>query len=442
MTRPPKHSVAAADRKLVRPLGLYVHIPFCETKCPYCDFNTYSGIEKLIPVYVDALCEELRRWGEVLPGREASTVFFGGGTPSYIPASDLRRVMDILTGAFPLVSVGDTAEVTMEANPGDVTLERAEGWLSAGFNRISMGVQSFDNELLKLLGRRHNAAQAVESFQLLRVAGFENCSLDLMFGLPEQSLAQWQDSLDRAMVLNPEHVSLYGLQLEKGTPLEADVRTGRTGRPDDDLAADMYLAAQKTLKAAGFRHYEISNWALPGRESRHNLVYWQNGPYLGVGPGAHSSLFGYRFANMRSPRWYIRSLGIEADVTGLTGPLAIAGSPSRKPEMPGSLPGELQKMVNDGPVDFVEETTPQLDLAETMMMGLRLDTGVSESVFSARFGKSLRDVFAAEIDALRQDGLLDEDETGIRLSAAGKLLGNEVFGRFVVAAEEMDLPLC
>ena len=442
MTRPLENSVDAADQQLIEPLGLYVHIPFCETKCPYCDFNTYSGIEKLIPVYVDALCEELGRWGEVLHGREASTVFFGGGTPSYIPPNDLRRVMDVLTGAFPLVSSGDSAEVTMEANPGDVTLERAEGWLSAGFNRISMGVQSFDDGLLKLLGRRHNAAQAVESFQILRNAGFENCSLDLMFGLPEQSLAQWQDSLDRAMALKPDHVSLYGLQLEKGTPLEADVRTGRTGRPDDDLAADMYLAAQETLVAVGFRHYEISNWALPGRESRHNLVYWQNGPYLGVGPGAHSSLFGYRFANMRSPRWYIRSLGIEADVNGLTGPLAIAGSPPRKPEMPDALPGELRKMVDDGPVDFVEETTPQLDLAETMMMGLRLDTGISEAVFKARFGRSLRDVFASEIDALRQEGLLDEDETGIRLSKAGKLLGNEVFGRFVVAAEEMDLPSC
>ncbi|MDA1297319.1 MAG: radical SAM family heme chaperone HemW [Chloroflexi bacterium] len=417
-------------------MGLYVHIPFCETKCPYCDFNTYSGIEALIPVYVDALCEEARRWAALIPGREAATVFFGGGTPSYIPAGDLRRVMEALSDGFPLV---DGAEVTMEVNPGDATPERAETWLSAGFNRVSMGVQSFDDRLLTLLGRRHNAAQAVESFRLLGGAGFENRSLDLMFGLPEQSLAQWQDSLNQAMALEPDHVSLYGLQLEGGTPLEADVRLGRTARPDDDLAADMYLAAEETLSAAGFRHYEISNWALPGRESRHNLIYWENGPYLGLGPGAHSSLFGYRFADMRSPRWYIRSLGIDPGVAGVTGAaskLALAGSPPRRAELPEVLPDVLRNMVNDGPVDFVEETTPQLELAETMMMGLRLDVGVSEKAFRERFGRSLRDVFATEIDALSNEGLLEADKTGIRLSPAGRLLGNEVFGRFVAAAED------
>jgi oxygen-independent coproporphyrinogen-3 oxidase len=435
LIRPSEVSINADGQSVAEPLGLYVHIPFCETKCPYCDFNTYAGIEKLIPVYVDALCEELRRWGEVLIGWEATTIFFGGGTPSYLPASDLHRVMDALTGEFPLPTGEQAAEITMEANPGDVTLERAENWLSAGFNRISMGVQSFDDGLLKLLGRRHNAAQAVESFQLLRDAGFENRSLDLMFGLPEQSIAQWQDSLDRGMALEPDHVSLYGLQLEVGTPLEADVRMGRTGRPDDDLAADMYLAAEETLGGAGFRHYEISNWALLGRESRHNLVYWRNGPYLGVGPGAHSSLFGYRFANMKSPRWYIRSLGLEPDDESIVGNLAITGSPPRQMELPESGPCELRKMVERGPVDFVEETTPQLDLAETMMMGLRLDSGVSEADFMARFGSSLRDVFTKEIDALRGEGLLEVDETGIRLSATGRLLGNEVFGRFVAAAE-------
>jgi oxygen-independent coproporphyrinogen-3 oxidase len=347
--------------------------------------------------------------------------------------------MASLSEGFPMV---DDAEVTMEVNPGDVTPEKAEIWLSSGFNRVSMGVQSFDDGLLTLLGRRHNAAQAKQSFQLFRDAGFGNCSIDLMFGLPEQSLEQWQDSLDQAMALEPDHVSLYGLQLEGGTPLEADVRLGRTAKPDDDLAADMYLAAQETMASAGFRHYEISNWSKPGRESRHNLIYWENGPYLGVGPGSHSSLFGYRFANMRSPRWYIRSLGIEPDVTGVAsviGKLAVAGSPPKRGKLPDDLPTEFKKMVADGPVDFVEETTPQLELAETMMMGLRLDTGVREESFSARFGKPLRDLFATQIDALCSEGLLIADEVGIRLSPAGKLLGNEVFGRFVEAAENIEL---
>lgn len=427
MTRPDLNTVSGTPD--LAPLGVYVHIPFCETKCPYCDFNTYSGIEKLIPVYTDALCEELRRWGQLLPDRSSGTVFFGGGTPSYIPVPDLARVLETLNSAFPASS---DAEVTLEANPGDVTLEKAEKWLEAGFNRVSMGVQSFDDGLLTLLGRRHHAEQAEASFRLLADAGFQNRSLDLMFGLPAQTLAQWRDSLGRALALEPDHVSLYGLQLEPGTPLEADVRLGRTRRPDDDLAADMYLLAEETFSNAGFRHYEISNWARPGFESRHNLVYWQNGPYLGVGPGAHSSLFGHRFANTRSPRWYMRWLGFEpAEV----GQLALAASTPRRPEPPPTAPEALRRMTENGPVDFIEETTAQLELAETMMMGLRLDAGVSDEAFKARFGRGLRDVFAAEIDSLVNDGLLAGDSEGIRLSAKGRLLGNEVFSRFVAAAE-------
>lgn len=254
-----------------------------------------------------------------------------------------------------------------------------------------------------------------------------------MFGLPGQSLEQWKSSLEQALSLEPDHVSLYGLQLEVGTPLEADVRLGRTEQPDDDLAADMYLIAEEMFAAAGFRHYEISNWALPGRESRHNLVYWQNGPYLGVGPGAHSSLFGHRFANTKSPRWYMRSLGFEPDEVG---PFpALNTSPPKRDLLPGSTPEVIEAMADNGPVDFVEQTTSQLELAETMMMGLRLDTGVSEESFRARFGRSLRDVFASQIDDLISEELLDEDATGIRLSEKGRLLGNEVFGRFVEAAE-------
>jgi oxygen-independent coproporphyrinogen-3 oxidase len=426
MTRPVENLLSSGQQ-----IGVYVHIPFCETKCPYCDFNTYSGIERLIPVYVDALCEELHRWANLFPEHGARTVFFGGGTPSYLPAKDLKQVMAALTCGFPLER---DAEVTLEANPGDVTPERAAGWLEAGFNRVSMGVQSFDDGLLVLLGRRHTAAQAVEAFSVLRSAGFENRSLDLIFGLPQQTMQQWQDSLDQTLELAPNHVSLYGLQIEQGTPLEAFVRTGKVPRPDDDLAADMYLAAREKLASAGFRHYEISNWALPGMESRHNLNYWRNEPYLGVGPGAHSSMLGHRFANMKSPRWYVRSLGFEVPADGL---LNLAGSQPRWPDIPASTPGQLRTMASGGPVDFVEETTPSLELAETMMMGMRLDTGVRESDFRARFGKSIREVFSTEIDQLLQAGLIEEDADGIRLSYDGKLLGNEVFGVFVAAAEAL-----
>lgn len=431
MTRPVSQQTPPPDS-----IGIYVHIPFCETKCPYCDFNTYSGIEKLMPPYVDALCEEMRRWGELIPGTSASTIFSGGGTPSYIPANDMARLMRSLAEAFP---VEKSAEVTLEANPGDVTRAKAESWLESGFNRVSMGIQSFDDGLLEMLGRRHDSAEAKRSFNALREAGFENRSLDLMFGLPGQSLQQWTDSMQQALDLEPDHVSLYGLQLEAGTPLEADVRLGRTARPDDDLAADMYLAAEETFDEAGFRHYEISNWALAGRESRHNLVYWENGPYLGFGPGAHSSLFGHRFANTRSPRWYMRSLGVEPAESDL--PTIFQSSPPKRSVLPDSATGPLRKMAESGPVDFVEETTLQLELAETMMMGLRLDTGVTAESFEARFGKKLRHIFASEIESLTGEGMLEEDSEGIRLTSRGRLLGNEVFERFVTASENASRAL-
>ncbi len=418
------------ENKAPGSLGVYIHIPFCETKCPYCDFNTYSGIEKLIPAYIDALCEEMRRWGELVPEASANTIFFGGGTPSYLEPSDMTRLMDVLGSSFPVAS---NAEITLEANPGDITPQKADAWLTAGFNRVSMGVQSFDDALLKTLGRRHDSHGARTSFEALSDAGFRNRSLDLMFGLPGQSLHQWTGSLRQALDLEPDHVSLYGLQLEAGTPLEADVRLGRIDEPDDDLAAEMYLAAEEMFRVAGFRHYEISNWAQPEQESRHNLVYWENGPYLGLGPGAHSSLFGHRFANTRSPRGYMRSLGVEP--TTSSDLLRLVKTPPNQSVDANSAPAILRAMVVNGPVDFIEETTLQLELAETMMMGLRLDVGVTNEQFERRFGEGLRSVFAAQIDSLKSDGLLDEDSVGIRLTQRGRLLGNEVFERFVSASE-------
>lgn len=417
------------------PIGLYAHIPFCETKCPYCDFNTYSGIENLIPVYVDALCREISRWGETLGHPELSTVFFGGGTPSYLPVEDISLLMDALSSSF---SVSADAEITLEANPDDVSGSKAEGWLSSGFNRVSMGVQSFDDDLLSSLGRRHDAEKAIKSFQVLRESGFRNYSIDLMFGLSGQSLDQWEDSLKRALELEPLHLSLYGLQLEGGTPMEAAVRSGKMTAPDDDLAADMYQIAEESLAKSGYRHYEISNWAKPGYESKHNLAYWENKPYLGIGPGAHSSLMGHRFADMKSPRGYMRSLGVEpGGSSSKLLSLKEAPIPSRQP-IPTSTPQEVRVMAEDGPVDFIEETTDSLELAETMMMGLRLDKGVNDDTVKERFGFGLRDMFSTEIEFLAAQGLIQEDAIGIRLTSRGRLLGNEVFEKFVVAAEQSE----
>ncbi|MSQ08678.1 MAG: radical SAM family heme chaperone HemW [Dehalococcoidia bacterium] len=402
-----------------RGIGLYVHIPFCETKCPYCDFNTYSGIEALIPTYMAALRAETARWGDLLGHPRVRTVFFGGGTPSYVPGAEMTAIIAAYQSAF---DVMQDAEVTLEANPGDVTVEKLATWLKAGVNRLSMGVQSFDDALLKMLGRRHTAQQAEIAYGMAREAGFTNMSLDLMFGLPEQTLAQWQESVERVVSLGSEHLSLYGLQLEHGTPLEAAVRTGRLPEPDQDLAADMYQFAVERLAAAGYLGYEISNWAKPGLESRHNLMYWRCESYLGLGPGAHSSMFGVRFADIKSPRGYVA---------------AVRGMAGARPESGPPLTGRdiVFEMKAHGPVDFIEETTEPMARAEFLMMGLRLAEGIQESDFRTRFGAGLNESFAGVISGLTDDGLLKSDQQGIRLTPRGRLLGNEAFRRFVEAAE-------
>ena len=273
-------------------IGLYIHVPFCKTKCPYCDFNTYQGIEGQMGSYLEAVTTDLRLWGSALGHPRVRTVFFGGGTPSYLPEGDIDAILRAARDAF---VVDGEAEITIEANPGDLDYAACRGLLRQGVNRLSIGVQSLDNGLLQLLGRRHSADDAITAFQTARDAGFENVNLDLMYGLPHQSVAQWEDTITRLAALFPEHVSLYALTLEEGTPMRLWADQGRIPEPDPDLAADMYAIARRVLAESGYHHYEISNWARPGLQSRHNLVYWRNEPYLGVGPGAHSRLGDYRF---------------------------------------------------------------------------------------------------------------------------------------------------
>ena len=389
-------------------MGLYLHIPFCGTKCTYCDFNTYAGIDDQVPDYVGALKKELRGWSNLLLRPPVRTIFLGGGTPSYLPTDDIEGILTEVRQAY---VVDETAEVTMECNPGDVTPERASVWLGAGVNRVSMGAQCFDDGLLALLGRRHTAFEARQAFQTLRESGFSNLSLDLIYGLPYQSLEQWTDTLDVALSLAPDHFSLYSLQVETGTPLAVDVATGRYPVPDDDLAADMYEEAQRRLVARGFAQYEISNWSKPGLESQHNLIYWRNEPYLGVGAGAHSWVAGQRFANLASPRRYVTVVG---DTYSPLGPDPVA-----------------TMRVPAGPVEQVDVTTPATDVAETMMMGMRLNEGVSASRFFDRFGTTLGVVFQDEIDRLLSLGLVETTGRAIRLSERGRLLGNEVFAEFI-----------
>ena len=398
------------------PLALYVHIPFCESKCPYCDFNVYAGAESLMPAYADALAREIEQWGAWLGAPVLASVFFGGGTPSYLPPPGLDRLMDAVRNAFRLP---DEAEATVEANPGDCSLDRLTAMRRAGFNRVSIGAQSFDDAELRLLGRRHDAKRAAQAVGDARRAGFANVSLDLIFGSPDQRLAVWKRSVDQAAALRPDHLSAYALTLEPGTPMEAAVRLGRTRAPDPDLSAEMYLFAQRALADAGLTQYEISNWARPGRESAHNLAYWRCLPYLGVGPGAHSYLhgggalgpFGVRFANAKPLRSYIERVNAWTP-EGPLSPDALASA---------------------GAADSCEPVARRGAMAETMMMGLRLNDGVPDSAFRARFGEGVADAFPGPAAECVELGLLEWADGSLRLTESGRLLGNEAFARFVAA---------
>jgi oxygen-independent coproporphyrinogen-3 oxidase len=391
-------------------------MPFCETKCPYCDFNTYSGIEALMPTYIKALTKEINLWGRTLTEKGnqgnrrqlVATVFFGGGTPSYLPLEHIAAVMDAVRTSF---SLSTDAEVSLESNPGDVTHDRLAAWKQSGINRLSIGVQSLDDDLLNLLGRRHNAQDAQNAYRATRSAGFDNVNLDLMYGLPRQTIDQWQATLSRTIQMIPAHLSLYCLTLEEGTPLEAWVRQGNVPEPDPDLAADMYLLAEEMASQAGYVQYEISNWSLPTRECRHNLIYWRNQPYLGVGPGAHSYMNGRRFSNLRSPRQYIQRMG---DWTNLSG-----------------NPYDLTTFIEHGLVDMVEAIDPRLEMAESLMLGLRLNEGISEKEFRQHFGIDLRRAYQQEVEELTTFGLLQWEGDRLVLTQRGRLLGNEVFQRFL-----------
>ena len=392
-------------------MGLYVHVPFCKTKCPYCDFNTYQGIEGQMGSYLEAVTGELGLWGEALGHPPVRTVFFGGGTPSYLPEGAIESILEAATRAF---LVNPEAEITLEANPGDLGDAACRALLRQGVNRLSIGVQSLDNGLLQLLGRRHTAEEAIGAFTTAREAGFDNVNLDLMYGLPGQSLAQWEGTVVRLSELEPEHVSLYALTLEEGTPMWQWAEQGKIPTPDSDLAADMYALARRVLAGAGYHHYEISNWSRPGLESRHNLVYWRNEPYLGVGPGAHSRLGRYRFWTVLPPREYA----------------ARQGEWTRGRGCPWDRFGEEQ-LRESRTVDGWEFIDDDTRCAETMFLGLRLLDGLDLVQASESAGQDLARRYAEEIGELLAQGLLRQEGSLIRLDSSAYLIANQVFTRFL-----------
>ncbi|MDY4489940.1 MAG: radical SAM family heme chaperone HemW [Candidatus Faecousia sp.] len=286
------------------PLGIYVHVPFCRSKCQYCDFYSLTTKDdNLLDGYLDAVCDHIKEAGPLAPNYKVDSIYFGGGTPSFFGADGLAIILTAIRRCFDVTA---DAEITFEANPDSVNDKLLHRLRAEGFNRVSLGIQCDNDEILKRIGRPHTYAQAVSAFQRIRKAGFRNISVDLIYGLPGQTLQSWQDTLDHVLQLNPEHISCYGLKLEEGTPLYE--YRDYANLPDDDLQADMYLAAVETLRGRGFKQYEISNFCRKGLQSRHNLKYWTGGEYLGFGPSASSDFAGKRFTLVRDLHTYI--LGI------------------------------------------------------------------------------------------------------------------------------------
>ncbi len=407
-------------------ISLYIHVPFCLSKCPYCDFNTYQGIESQFGDFLSAVIQEITAWSVTLGRPAVNTVFLGGGTPSYLPDDDVARILEAIAHNY---AVRGDAEITAECNPNDLSPEKCAELRAAGVNRVSIGVQSMDNGLLSMLGRRHDAGEAAEALDRCRRAGFDNVSLDLMYGLPQQSLDQWRDTVARVVALAPEHLSLYSLTLEEGTPLRRWVEQGRLPEPDADLAADMYDHARAALASAGYHHYEISNWTRPGRESEHNLAYWRNLQWVGVGPGAHSSLrvpsslkdndagAACRFWTVRSPREYAQ----------------LAREWAEDAAREGEWPAVTADRVADVPtVDGSEVSDEATTAAETMFLGLRLLDGMDVTAASARTGIDLRARYETELAELTADGLLVWEPDGrLRLTEEAYLVANQVFTRFL-----------
>ncbi|KAA3647996.1 MAG: coproporphyrinogen III oxidase family protein [Chloroflexi bacterium] len=389
------------------PYSLYLHIPFCRHKCGYCDFNTYAGKEDLQPDYVRALCAEITQFAEAAGERlPLHTVFFGGGTPSLLTSQQLEAILSAVSEAFELLPDN---EITLEANPGTVDLASLQAMHAMGINRLSMGMQSANPAELRILERQHDFDDVVQAIDWARAVGFENINLDLIFGLPYQSIGDWQRNVELALGLNPEHLSLYNLTIEHGTPMEKQVGRGLLPEPDPDEAAEMYIWTMQHLNAEGWRHYEVSNWARPDDNGeplacRHNLQYWRNLPYIGLGAGAHGFIGGLRVADVLGPGVYIERC----------------------------LNGALRKFPRTAATASVNEIGPYTEMQETMMMGLRLlEEGVSSSDFEERFGKQLEDVFAEEIAYLRGLGLLEKHDDRWLLTGKGRMLGNQVFMQFV-----------
>ena len=373
----------------MQPISIYIHIPFCVRKCAYCDFTSFPGRSAQMETYLSAVCREMRAQAAFFGRRQVSTVFIGGGTPTLMSGGQAQRLLDALRACF---DVAPDAEITMEGNPGTVTAQSLAAYRAAGVNRLSLGVQSLDDGLLAAIGRIHTAAQAREAVRLARAAGFENLNLDLMLGLPGQSAAQWAQTLGEAIALAPEHLSCYSLIVEEGTPLSAQLERGECAPlPDEDALCRMDEITAERMAHAGYVRYEVSNYAKPGRECRHNIVYWACEPYLGLGCAAHSDMDGRRFYNPSDWAGYLR--------------MAQSGTTAR---------------------DAEGESTRQERMFERMMMGLRMVRGVDCARFARDFGAQPEEVWKEALARNVRVGLMERRGYFLRLTQRGMQVMNSV----------------
>lgn len=363
-------------------IGLYVHIPFCVRKCAYCDFASYAGRQADVRRYVDAVVQEMARRGAEAEHPKADTIFLGGGTPSMLDEVQITRILDALFDAFP---IEQNAEITCECNPGTLTPPFAQALRQAGVNRLSLGAQAAQTRLLRLLGRIHDWEQVIASVEIARQAGFENINLDLMFGLPSQTVSDLRETLAAAMAVTPAHVSCYGLIVEEGTPICRDITAGKLALPDEEVERDMYELARQMLAEHGLQQYEISNFAREGYACRHNIGCWTRVPYLGFGCAAHSFFGQCRTMN-----------------------------PSR---LDAYLAGEEPK---------TEQISIEEARFESMMLGLRMTRGVKDKDFSHMHGLSICEAFGAKLDKPINAGLLKWHEGALRLTRLGMDLQNSV----------------
>ena len=395
--------------KIKTVLSVYIHVPFCVRRCLYCDFITYAGQQAWLPAYVEAAIKEVHLLGSsrAKTDEPAQTVYFGGGTPSLLSIGQVKALLTAVERSFLLA---ENAEITLEANPGTLTLDYLRELRAIGVNRLSLGVQSFSDAELAQLGRIHTREEALESILWAKQAGFENLSLDLIFGLPKQSLKAWEYNLQEAIKIHPEHLSLYNLIVEDGTPLAKQIANGEIPAPDDDVAADMYELTMDFLTSAGYEQYEISSWATsPEFESRHNKAYWQMTPYLGVGAAAAGFAENVRTLNTPSIPEYVQRISTQR--SALPYPRSAANR------------------------EYTEVDGFTL-MQESMMLGLRLTReGVSNAAFRARYGQDISAAFPEEVHRLLAKGLVEwvdfPDGLHVRLTRRGKMLGNQAFMEFV-----------